>query len=79
MNTTTTRAEAGTAYAAAAAAYVEAWVELHAHDRAINRSGFGGQPEALAHPDFLSDVSGLNRDPGGRASARADQIIAQAA
>ena len=69
------RADAGAAYAAAARAYVEAWVELHAHDRAINHpGGFGAQPVALAHADFLPDVSVLNRDPAGRAMDRHVQL-----
>jgi hypothetical protein len=58
----TARAAAGAAYAAAAQAYVDAWVELAAHDGAVGNnnirgvspgSKFNAQPEVLMHPEFL--------------------------
>ena len=74
------RAKAGAAYAAAAEAYVAAWIELHAHDMALaNRTGdhrsFGGGPAvAAAHPQFLPDVGQINADPGGRSAERCAAI-----
>jgi len=77
------RREAGEAYAAAARAYVEAWIRLQGYDLAcangsvglLASSRFGGQPTVLAHTDFLSDVAPLHRDLVDRAMAEHNRII----
>lgn len=72
------RLAAGAAYAAAAKAYVDAWVELHAHDLATGQpGGFGAQPEIAGHSEFLRDLPAVTRNPAARASARNVQIRAE--
>lgn len=72
------RAAAGAAYAAAAQAYVDAWVELHAHDMAISsrngdNSGFGAQPEPVGHAKYLRDP--VHGNASDRARARQVAIL----
>lgn len=88
----TERAAAGAAYAAAAAGYVEAWIELNAYDACVSNSNvspdgaevsrFHNSPEVLKHPDFLpSEVRNALVSPnriGPLSSARADRLIASA-
>ena len=61
MTKAATRAEAGAQYAAAAQAYLEAWVELHAHDHAANSDlGFrAAPPAAMPHPEFLPHAGAI--------------------
>lgn len=56
------RAAAGAAYAAAAEAYVAAWIELSAHESAVGNANVGGPksdppfgnlPEILRHGEFM--------------------------
>lgn len=71
------RLAAGAAYAAAAQAYADAWVELQAYDLATSQtSGFGAQPVIAGHSEFLRDLPAVTRDPAARAAARNVQIRA---
>lgn len=74
----TQRAAAGAQYAAAAQAYVEAWVELQAFDLATGSArGFGEMPRALAHGEYFRDAGPTNGSLGDRARARAAALISQ--
>ncbi len=61
------RATAGAAYAAAAAAYIAAYVELQAYDMTVanvsggdaSQLGFGKPPEVAGHSTFLRDIPAL--------------------
>ena len=64
------RETAGTAYAAAAAAYASAWIELHAHDLVLSNANVidrtrtpacaqfipGGVVHLSRHAEFLTDT-----------------------
>lgn len=76
MSIAANRAAAGAAYAAAAQAYADAWVDLQAYDLATNGSGFGAQPVIAGHSEFLRDLPAITRDPAGRAASRHIQIRA---
>ncbi|WP_218510615.1 hypothetical protein [Variovorax sp. dw_308] len=69
------RQAAGAAYAAAAQAYLDAYVELHAHDLAYHGGAGPGFPEfrpPTPHGDFLADpIHGTHVE---RVQARAEQI-----
>lgn len=79
------RATAGAAYAAAAAAYVEAWVALHALDTvatngnvgavSVSQAGGGAQPQLAGHPEFLRNIAEVLRDPAGRARSMAAAML----
>ncbi|OAJ61490.1 hypothetical protein A6V36_24260 [Paraburkholderia ginsengiterrae] len=71
------REAAGAAYAAAAKAYVDAYIELHAYDLTCGNGnvvalthvlGFGEIAQVLQHGEFLRDVTTIN----GRAAERAN-------
>jgi hypothetical protein len=47
------RAAAGAAYAAALEAYADAWIELQAHDLAVNNTNVRGNSPSV--PTFLND------------------------
>jgi hypothetical protein len=71
------RVAAGAAYVAAAQAYIDAWVELHAHDLALSsrtndNSGFGPLQWPGGHAKFLRDP--LHGDAHERARARSVEI-----
>jgi hypothetical protein len=69
------RQTAGEAYAAAAAAYVAAYIELHAHDLALMQgvaSGFADFGPPTAHAEFLR--SPLHANHGERASKRREAL-----
>lgn len=75
MSISASRTAAGAAYAAAAQAYADAWVELQAYDLATRQpGGFGAQPVIAGHSEFLRDLPAITRDPAGRAAARHIQI-----
>lgn len=77
MSIAANRAAAGAAYAAAARAYADAWVELQAYDLATGQpGGFGAQPVIAGHSEFLRDLPAVTRDPAARAAARNVQIRA---
>lgn len=79
------RAAAGAAYAAAATAYIAAYVELAAYDQTVANSnvggglqlGFGELPHISGHSEFVRDVPATT---GGniadRIRARANTLIA---
>lgn len=76
------RAIAGAAYAAAAQAYQDAWIELHGYDQALCNAalaqprplGFAGIPQPLPHGEYLrQSIHGGLVD---RAKARAAEIVA---
>lgn len=89
----TARASAGEEYAAAARAYATAWIELHAHDLALNNSNvIGRQSPPCAqfvsrddvhlsvHPDFLPDGGPfLQRNLNDAAIKRHEEILAELA
>lgn len=76
------RALAGAAYAAAAQAYADAWVELHGYDQALCNAaltqprplGFAGAPQPLPHGEYLPKF--IHGGLIDRAKTRAAQIIA---
>ena len=81
----TNRAAAGAAYAAAAAAYVNAYVELAAYDMTVSNTGIGGshtagfgdQPKILGHAEFLRDVpTAQGGDIAGRIRTRFLTLLA---
>jgi hypothetical protein len=82
-NRKTNRATAGVAYASAAAAYLAAFVELAAHDAALQNSnigggpqlGFGEQPHVAGHGEFLRNIPDIANDIQGRVMARATVLI----
>lgn len=76
------RREAGEAYAAAAKAYLEAWVQLKAYDMALSNGnvaaieagrGFAGVAEVAPHWEFLTEQ--LHGGLVDRAMAQHNQII----
>ena len=74
------RHEAGVAYAAAARAYVDTWIELNAYDLALENqirqplpSFHGSVPAAAKHPEFLRDVIGAGAPT--KAHARHEEIL----
>ncbi|CAG2136143.1 hypothetical protein [Cupriavidus numazuensis] len=76
------RQEAGAAYAAAAQAYLDAWVTLKAHDMACANGnvaaidagrGFAGLPEVVPHSEFLT--ASLHGGLVDRAVEQHDRII----
>ena len=78
----TARADAGAAYAAAAAAYLDAWVELKAYDMALSNNNvaggvagtFGGDaPVPCPHSEFLR--SSIHGELAQRAQVRHVAII----
>ncbi|WP_009982333.1 hypothetical protein [Burkholderia pseudomallei] len=78
------RNAAGAAYAAAAQAYVDTWIALHAHDLACGNKnvcalphvlGFGEMAQALLHGEFLHDVTAINGRAAERAIAMHEQIL----
>ena len=82
----TQRAAAGAAYAAAAAAYLQAWIDLRAFDLAGSNGnvralqpGVGGSamPEIVGHAEFLTGqaLTVLSRDPAGQAMAKSLPLI----
>jgi hypothetical protein len=73
------RDQAGERYAAAARAYVDAYVELHAYDLALasrtgDNSGFAALNALNGHPKYLRDP--LNGGAVDRAQIRSVEIIA---
>jgi len=79
------RNAAGSAYAAAAALYLETWVALHALDLAGGNGhvavsshvpGFVGIPEVMAHSEFLRDVAQLHNRLVDRAHEKHVAILA---
>ena len=78
------RATAGAAYAAAAAAYVAAWVELKAHDEVVQNAnvgggqqlGFGEQPELAGHAEYLRNRPAVLGDLPAKVNTRLLQILA---
>ncbi|WP_439671399.1 hypothetical protein AEMCBJ_04285 [Cupriavidus necator] len=76
------RQDAGAAYAAAAQAYVDAWVRLKAYDMALSNGnvaaidagrGFAGLPEVVPHSEFLTES--LHSGLVDRATAEHNRII----
>ena len=81
------RAAAGAAYAAAAAAYFQAWVTLHAFYMVASngtvgavgteRCGGAPQPTLAGHPEFLrgDELTQAAADPSGRARSLAAAML----
>ena len=76
------RRQAGVAYANAAKQFVDAWVELQAHDLAASNSrsgyseqvrGFAAQPLPPAHGEFLT--TSIHGDAADRARALHEQLL----
>lgn len=79
------RNAAGAAYAAAAKAYVDAWINLKAYDMAGGNShvaisshvpGFPGIVEAMPHVEFLPNVADLHNRAVDRANEKHVAILA---
>lgn len=81
------RAAAGAAYRAAAAAFVDAYVELKAYDLTLENNNVGGgvQPSfggsspvtvAIGHGEFLRDASSITGSVTERVQARLHQLLA---
>ena len=78
------RNAAGAAYAAAAQAYVDAYIELHAYDMVCGNGnvavsshvpGFPDIAQALAHAEFLRDVQPINNHAAERARVLHEEIL----
>lgn len=75
------RTTAGAAYAAAATAYLDAWVELHACDLTLKNksgdhfSGFVGEPTLLKHGEFLRELPAGSL--GDRSRARLKELLVE--
>ena len=77
------REAAGAAYTAAVAAYLDAWVELHAYDLALSNGNYGDptlniqsfreMPEVLSHSEF--PTARVAPALGNRAKARHEEIL----
>ena len=81
----TQRATAGANYAAAASAYVEAWIELAALDGTLSNSNikgghqhsFGPQPQIAVHGEFMlaPDAITSNSYLGDHVRDRIEQLV----